>query len=58
MFAVQSKKPETETPAPPSSAREEQRRRNAAARCKLEALRDQMRLRMQLTDVWDEFGDV
>ena len=36
------------------SAREKQHWRNAAARRKLEALRERKLLRKQLTDVWDE----
>jgi hypothetical protein len=37
-------------------ARQEQRRRNAAARRKLEALRERRLLLKHLTDVWDEPG--
>jgi hypothetical protein len=52
---------ETYTPAcywiaPPAarSTPEQQRWRNAAARRKLEAMRDLEHLRLQLQDVWDE----
>ena len=39
------------------AGRDEQRRRNAAARRKLEALRELALLRNHLTDVWDEAAD-
>ena len=39
------------------SDREAQRRRDAAARRKLEALREQKLLLKHLTDVWDEPGN-
>jgi len=40
----------------PRSSRAAQSRRNAVARRKLEALRDSMRLRAALADVWDDTG--
>ena len=43
--------------APRSSDREAQSRRDAAARRKLEALRERKLLLKHLTDVWDEPGN-
>lgn len=40
----------------PRSSRAAQSRRNAVARRKLEALRNSMRLRAALADVWDNTG--
>jgi hypothetical protein len=40
----------------PRSSQAAQIRRNAVARRKLEALRDSMRLRAALADVWDNSG--
>ena len=40
----------------PRSSQAAQSRRNAVARRKLEALRDNMRLRAALADVWDNSG--
>lgn len=40
----------------PRSSQAEQSRRNAVARRKLEALRDSMRLRAALADVWENSG--
>jgi len=40
----------------PHSSGAAQSRRNAVARRKLEALRDSMRLRAALADVWDNTG--
>ncbi len=55
MFTQLSETPESAGRfVPRCSNREEQRRRNAAARRKLEALRERKLLRKQLTDVWDE----
>ena len=58
MFVQLSETPESaECLVTRCSAREAQRRRNAAARRKLEALRERKLLRKQLTDVWDEPGN-
>jgi hypothetical protein len=46
-----------ESVVPRGSDREAQRRRNAAARRKLEALRERKLLLKHLTDVWDEPGN-
>ena len=43
-------------PRYPRSSQAAQSRRNAVARRKLEALRDSMRLRAALADVWDNRG--
>jgi len=57
MFFCTSETTESAASLPARSAREEQRRRNAAARRKLEVLRERKFLRKELTDVWDEPGN-